>query len=285
LDERALRKIVMQVIGRESVLDDCAVIPCGDTFLVASTDMLHESTDFPEGITDRQIGWMSVAVTLSDIAAMGADPWDILLAVGLDKASRLLDILRGAKECCDTFGTRFSGGDLDHHRELTLVSSGLGAARNPVRRSGSRPGDLIGIVGIPGRAQAALDGYHQYDKVLFEPWPRVREGRILARSGVTSMMDVSDGLIVSLYDLLEANPCGYEIETGRLPLIGGLPVELSRHYALTGGGDYLLLFTFPPGSPPPDEVDFTIIGKVILDQAVRVDGEIVEIEGYQHDWS
>lgn len=275
----------MEVIGRENALDDCAVIPCGNLFLVASTDMLHQTADFPEGISDRQIGWMSVAVTLSDIAAMGADPWDILLAVGLDRASRLPEILQGAKECCDRFGTRFSGGDLDHHCELTLVSSGIGAAQKPVRRSGSQPGDLIGIVGIPGRAQAALEGYHQYDKVLFEPWPRIREGRILARSGVTSMMDVSDGLVASLYDLLEANPCGYGIETGRLPLPGGMPPQTSQEYALTGGGDFLLLFTCPAGSHLPDEVDYTIIGKVIPDRVVLVDGEIAEIEGFQHQWS
>jgi len=152
----------MEVVGRDAVLDDCAVLRVGDRFLVASTDMLHASTDFPNGMTDWQVGWMSVAVTLSDIAAMGAEPADILLAVGLDDPSRLRKILEGAKSCCETYVARFAGGDLDSHRELTLVSSGIGLSLNPVRRAGSNPGEVIGIVGIPGRAQAALEGHTQY---------------------------------------------------------------------------------------------------------------------------
>jgi len=74
LDERGLKEVVASVIGRDATLDDCAVLPIGDEYLVATTDMLHESTDFPRGMTEREIGWMGAAVTLSDIAAMGARP-------------------------------------------------------------------------------------------------------------------------------------------------------------------------------------------------------------------
>jgi thiamine-monophosphate kinase len=274
----------MEVVGRDAVLDDCAILPDGDRFLVFSTDMVHASTDFPAGMSDWQVGWMSVAVTLSDIAAMGADPADILLAIGLDDPSRLRPILEGAKECCDTYGARFAGGDLDCHRELTLVSSGIGFSDHPVRRAGSRVGDVIGIVGIPGRAQAALEGFPAYREYLFTPRPRVEEGRALARSGVTSMMDVSDGLLVSLSDMLDANRCGYEITTSRIPGIEGIPGDVSRDLALRGGGDFGLLFTCPPEILPLSIPDLFVIGRVIAEPVVKVDGRPATIQGYQHRW-
>ncbi|MDD4127859.1 MAG: AIR synthase related protein, partial [Methanomicrobium sp.] len=84
MDDREIVKRISAIIGFENTEDDCAKIPFGDKFLVASTDMLHEKTDFPKGITDWQIGWMSAAVTLSDIASTGAEPISVLLAAGLD---------------------------------------------------------------------------------------------------------------------------------------------------------------------------------------------------------
>ena len=71
MDDRKLLEVVMDVVGRENCLDDCAVLPCGDRFMVVTTDMLHRTTDFVPGMTDWQAGWMSAAVTLSDIASMG----------------------------------------------------------------------------------------------------------------------------------------------------------------------------------------------------------------------
>ena len=284
MDERALKRVVMEVVGRDAVLDDCAILPLDDRFLVISTDMLHASTDFPEQMTDWQVGWMSVAVTLSDIAAMGADPADILLAVGLDDPSRLRPILEGAKACCDAYGARFAGGDLDSHRELTLVSSGTGFTRKPVRRAGSKVGDVVGIVGVPGRAQAALEGHTEYQQFLFTPCPRVEEGRLLAAAGASSMMDVSDGLLASLFDMQEANSCGYEIITSQIPLIEGVHPDLALDLALRGGGDFGLLFTCRPEVLPLPIPELYVIGRVIEEPSVKIDGQPVEVIGYQHHW-
>ncbi len=286
MDERALKEVVREIIGTAQTLDDCAVFPCGGGFLVATTDMLHETTDFPHGMTDWQIGWMSAAVTLSDIAAMGARPAFLLLAVGLDKGERIREILVGAKACCDFCGAALAGGDLDAHQELTIVSSGIGFAEGGVviRRKGAVPGDLICITGPLGRAQAALDGYHHYERYLLEPVPRVREGERLASAGITSMMDISDGLVLSLYDLLDANECGYAIDSARLPLLEGVPAEKSREYALFGGGDFHLLFTCPPELFPVLGLDCLVIGTVICEHTVLVDGEMVPLRGYQHQW-
>jgi len=284
VDERELRKVVREVIGSEHTLDDCAAFPCGAGLLVTTTDMLHEETDFPPGMTDWQRGWMGAAVTISDIAAMGADPACVLMAVGLDRSARLRDILEGAKACCERCGAVLAGGDLDSHRELTIVSSGIGFADQVVRRGGARPGDLIGITALLGRAQAALDGYRHYERFLFEPMPRCEEGRILARAGVTAMMDISDGLVASLHDMLDANECGFSIGSALLPPIEGVDPGRSREYALFGGGDFELLFTCPPQILPLSGVEIRVIGTVIEEHTVRIDGKVASPRGYLHTW-
>ena len=287
MDERGLHRLIGTVIAPERLRDDCAVIPCGDTLLVASTDMLHETTDFPAGMTDWQVGWMAVAVTLSDIASMGAAPGQVLLAVGLDRPERLRGIMVGARDCCTAFGAELVGGDLDAHQELTIVSTGLGtvAPEQIVRRRGARPGDVIAVTGPLGEAQAALDGYEQHRKELLEPQPRVAEGQALGRAGVSAMMDISDGLALSLYDLLAVNDCGFAVDTARLPLPAGIPEDEARELALYGGGDFELLFTAPPALLPVPGVAAHVIGEVIPERAVLADGEPLERRGYLHEWT
>jgi thiamine-monophosphate kinase len=286
VDDRTLLREVMEIIGAGHCLDDCAVLPYGGGYMVATTDMLHETTDFPAGMTDWQAGWMSAAVTISDIAAMGADPAYLLIAVGLDRWERLREVMRGAKDCCDRSGASIVGGDIDRHQELTIVTTGLGTVEKDriVRRSGSRVGDAICVTGTPGRAQAALEGYHIHDPALFEPQPRVREGRILGASGITSMMDVSDGIALSLHDLLLANSCGYSVQTDLLPLPEGVPEQAARELALYGGGDYELLFTCPKDRLPIQGVEYHRIGEVIAEHVALADGMPLEKRGYQHRW-
>jgi len=286
VDERGLHRLIGTIIDPERLEDDCAVIPCGDRLMVASTDMLHETTDFPAGMTDWQIGWMATAVTLSDVASMGAAPGQVLLAVGLDKPDRLRGIMEGARDCCTAFGAELVGGDLDAHRELTIVSTGLGivAPEHLVRRRGARPGDVIAVTGPLGEAEAALAGYDRHRKELLEPQPRVREGQTLGRAGVSAMMDISDGLALSLHDLLAVNDCGFAVDTARLPLPAGVPEDEGRELALYGGGDFELLFCVPPGILPVPGVEAHVIGEVIAERTVLADGKPLERRGYLHEW-
>lgn len=286
MDDRSLLAEVRGFVSRERTLDDCAVLLCGGLCLVATTDMLHETTDFPAGMTDRQRGWMAVAVTISDIAAMAADPTAVLIAVGLDRKQRLREIMQGAAECCAAFGAELVGGDLDRHAELTLVATGLGTVSpaHLVRRRGARPGDLIAVTGPLGEAQAALEGYAQHRQALLEPRPRVAEGRILGRAGATSMMDISDGLALSLYDLWEASGCGYAVDTRRLPLPAGVPEGEGRELALYGGGDFELLFTCKNDLLPIEGVAAHVIGEVTGDGRVTADGRVLARRGYLHEW-
>ena len=286
MDERGLHRLIGTIIAPERLEDDCAIIPCGDNLMVATTDMLHETTDFPAGMTDWQAGWMAVAVTLSDIASMGAAPGQVLLAVGLDRPERLRGIMEGARDCCTAFGAELVGGDLDAHRELTIVSTGLGAVApgHLVRRRGARPGDVIVVTGPLGEAQAALSGYEWHRKALLEPQPRVREGQALGRAGISAMMDISDGLALSLYDLLGVNDCGFVVDTARLPLPAGVPEDEGQELALYGGGDFELLFTAPAGILPIPGVTAHVIGEVIADRMVLADGKPLERRGYLHEW-
>jgi thiamine-monophosphate kinase len=287
MDDRELLKTVMGIVGEENCRDDCAVLPCGDQLMVATTDMLHSTTDFVCGMTDWQIGWMSAAVTISDIASMGAAPKYVLIAVGLDRWEHLAGVMQGAQDCCKKFGAAIIGGDIDHHGELTVVTTGLGLVDRAhiARREGARPGDLVCITGIPGQAQAWLDGYKQYEKALFEPQPRVAEGRLLARGGVTAMMDDSDGIALSLYDLMSVNDCGFSIDSGLVPWPAGIPEPQARELALYGGGDYELIFTLAPDRYPVAGVPCTVIGKATPEKEVLVDGKPMEKRGYQHTWA
>ncbi len=286
MDDRELLKKVMGIVGKEKCLDDCAEFSCGAQVMVATTDMLHRSTDFVPGMTDWQAGWMSAAVTLSDIASMGAVPKFLLIAVGLDDWKSLEGVMQGAKDCCTQFGAEIIGGDIDHHAELTVVTTGLGLVdrRDIVRRTGVWPGDLVCITGTPGQAQAWLDGYPQFEKFLFEPQPRVTEGQVLGKAGVSAMMDDSDGIALSLYDLMSVNDWGFAIDSAKLPLPAGIPQEHARELALYGGGDYELIFTIAPEKFPVVGVKATGIGEVVRTKTVTVDKEPLEKRGYQHRW-
>ncbi len=286
MDERELIGRIGRIIGSEHVADDCAILPDGDRLLVVSTDMLHEKTDFPAGMTDWQAGWMAAAVTLSDIAAMGAEPVAVLLAAGLDRAERLEEIIRGADDCCRRHGAALVGGDVDAHAELTLVSTGIGRVgpENCVRRSGARPGDLVCITGVPGRAQAVLLGFDLHKKALLEPQPMVQEGQLLAQAGATSMMDVSDGIALSLYDMLGVNECGFALESNKIPLPAQVPAEKALECALYGGGDFGLLFTIPPERYPVSGVLAAPIGRVVQERLVLLDGVVMQRRGYLHRW-
>ncbi len=263
--------------------DDCAVLDISDTeYLVITTDMLHRKTDFPPQMTPWQMGWMSAAVNLSDVAAMGADPAGLLMALGIteDMDLDLVDQLaQGVQACVQYCKTRVIGGDMDLHDELTITGTALGrvSKHQLLRRQGARVGDLVCVTGNAGSAGAALialekglDASEELLRTLFEPVPRVHEGQMLAQSGaVTSMMDTSDGLSLSLYDLARVNGVGFEIGEEALPvdpeLFGLFCDEDITDLALYSGGDFELLFTVDPEkiSEAESACYLNVVGKVI----------------------
>jgi len=140
IDERTLVAHIANLLAKkgDNVIagageDDCAVLDLGgEEYLIATTDMLHRKTDFHEKMTGWQIGWMSVAVNLSDLAAKGAKPVGVLMAMGLPDDTRLSfieEIVKGMDDCAKRFGTGIIGGDTESHNELTITGTALGVVK------------------------------------------------------------------------------------------------------------------------------------------------------------
>jgi thiamine-monophosphate kinase len=248
--------------------DDCAVLDNGSDYLVVTIDMLHRTTDFPREMTGEDIGWMSVAVSLSDVAAMGAKPIGVVAAMGIpgDTDVEFVDgIARGMDACARTYGTEIVGGDTDQHQELTMVTTALGRVdKDKVkRRSGAKVGDLLcvtGFLGTPAAGYKVLiegrEAPEQDKQVLidgfFRPRPRVEEGIRLSRyPQVTAMMDVSDGLGKSVYELQASSHVGFQADADKLPIreearkLAKTRDEL-LDMAICFGGEFELLFTVIP---------------------------------------
>lgn len=295
-----IRRISVILGGLEN--DDCAVIDAGERYLVASTDMLHQKTDFPDIMNPWQMGWMAVAVNLSDIAAMGAEPAGVLIAAGLPPEADqyfIDELFSGFGDCAALYGTRILGGDTDSHLELTITGTSLGFVEKELilRRRGARAGDLLCTTGSLGAAGGGLWAWQNGAKSelitsLLEPEPRLKEGRALAKSGsVTAMMDNSDGLALSLSDLSEVSGVGFLVYQDKLPLAPGLVEMVGQEnaidMALSAGGDYELVFTLRSSGLEAARraCDLTVIGEVV-EEGIWMEraGERRRIEGkgYEH---
>lgn len=280
--------------------DDCAVVrwPGSRDLLLLTTDMLHASADFPPGTTPLQMGWMASAVNLSDLAAKGARPLYLLMAVGLPKFDPAFarELARGMDLCARRYGARIVGGDLDKTREITIAGTAVGRARRWVGRGGARPGDLVGATGPLGVAESVLLHLRKRRplpgrlarKRFLEPAPRVREGLRLARSA-TAMTDVSDSLALSLHDLARASGVGFRLDPGALPLEPAVKAAARlgadpRDLALYGGGDFGLLFTYPPRAEGAlrRTVRFHRLGVATRRRGVSLGDDPIEERGYSH---
>ncbi len=284
--------------------DDCAVLDIGtEDYLLITTDMLHRKTDFPPQMTGRQVGWMSVAVNLSDLASKGAHTLGVVMAMGIPPDTELTfieEVVKGMDECASKYNTRIIGGDTDAHDELTMAGTALGTVKKEllIRRNGAKVGDLVCVTGYLGSAGAALFALNKNIpvdqkilKALFEPVPRIYEGIALAESGsVASMMDISDGLALSLHDMSKASGVGFKIYESRLPVlpyVEGLTGEKLLDAVIFTGGDFELLFTVAP-----EKIDrakracpLTVIGEVIKEGIfIERSGRLEELKarGYEH---
>jgi thiamine-monophosphate kinase len=308
IGEIGIIRRIARILDSKYVGDDCAVLDNGADFLVITTDMLHRTTDFPREMTGEDIGWMSVAVSLSDVASMGARPTGVVVAAGIpgDTDVEFIDgLVRGLNDCARKYGTEIVGGDTDQHSELTIVTTAIGRVdKDKVkRRSGARVGDLLCVTGYLGTPAAAykvlIEGREapEKDKKIlidnfFRPKPRVEEGMRLAEyPGVTAMMDVSDGLGKSVYELSGASHVGFLVYADKLPVREeARRVSSGREefldMAVCFGGEFELLFTVSPDSVDKiKDVGFTVIGEVVNEGLTLDDRGLkkpITCKGYEH---
>ncbi len=279
--------------------DDSALLtPPPNQQLVICADTLVAGRHFPLDTNPHAIGWKSVAVNLSDIAAMGAKPQSILLALSLPQIDHdwLKGFSQGLYDCCDQFGVSLIGGDTTQSPHLTISVTALGwiETGQAVTRSGAQVGDYVCVSGQVGDAAYALQHLgHPLQKRLDYPTPRCQLGQKL-KGLASSMIDISDGLAQDLGHILKASHVGATLDLDQLPIdaaLKKLQQEKQWQYALAGGDDYELCFTISPQNyekllQQQLDVDITKIGKIVQQQDLTfmqngVDHSL-QFHGYQH---
>ncbi len=251
--------------GRRDVLlgvgDDAALleVPPGRA-LVAAVDTLVEGRHFLPGAPPESVGHQALAVNLSDLAAMGAEPAWALLSLSLPMAeeSWLAGFATGLYRLAERHGVALVGGDtVRGPLVVTVTALGFVAPQLALRRDGARPGDVLFVSGWPGEAAAGLEQL-QREPATGDADPLVRRyryaeprlalGRMLA-GRASAAMDVSDGLFGDLQKLCAASGVGACLELERLPISAELqrrrPPADAERLVLFGGDDYELLFTVP----------------------------------------
>jgi thiamine-monophosphate kinase len=280
--------------------DDAAVLAAPDGRVVASTDFLLEGRHFRRDWSSaHDIGRKAAARSLVDVAAMGAVPTGLLVALAAPgdlPVSWARDLAAGLAAECARAGASVVGGDTARASSVLLATTGLGdlAGRAPVLRSGAAPGDLIAVAGSLGRAAAglALLSAGLTDDPLIAahqcPAPPYDAGPEAAGLGARAMIDISDGLLADLGHIASASGVLIDLSSARLApdedlLAAARTLDLDRTergstprssgalaWVLTGGEDHALAATFPRRTALPPR--WTVIGEVLAGQGVLVDG-------------
>ncbi|WP_405224055.1 thiamine-phosphate kinase [Lentisalinibacter sediminis] len=304
LIERYFRRPAPGGAGVEvGVGDDGAIVrlPPGRE-LVVVVDTLVAGVHFPADMVPADVGYRALAVNLSDVAAMGAEPAWMTLALTLPApdADWLEGFATGLWDLAERHGVALIGGDTTRG-PLTVSVEVLGhlPAGTRLLRGGARPDDRVFVSGTPGDAAAGLglplpadDAQRRLRSRFLRPEPRLGLGLALA-GRASAAIDVSDGLLADLAHICEASGAGAVIDEERLPLSAALLEFAGREraagFALTGGDDYELCFTLPPDVDPDQlsaDVAVTAIGVMTPEPGIRLrrQGRDVALPagGYRH---
>lgn len=293
--------------------DDAALIsPPADQQLVIAIDTLVKGVHFPDTTSPYDIGWKALAVNLSDLAAMGAEPAWFTLALTLPESSEswLTAFSRGLFDLANQYKLPLIGGDTTRGPlTVTIQVAGTVPPGQALLRAGASPGDHIFVSGSLGDATLALQllagdlsasavDYPELLAHLNRPLPRIAEGCAL-RGIASCAIDISDGLLADLQHILDASNCGAEIFQVHLPFSPAARQLLSRYPELwraliSGGDDYQLCFCVAPENiahlkhmAQQHDFHFTEIGHVCAARELRcldATGKAVDVsaQGYTH---
>jgi thiamine-monophosphate kinase len=267
--------------------DDAAVLAAPDGRVVATTDFLIEGRHFRrEWSAASDVGHKAAARSLADVAAMGATPTALLVALAAPPqtpVSWLESFTSGLAAECARAGAAVIGGDTSRADRVVLAVTGLGdlSGRPPVLRSGARPSDIIAVAGPLGHAAAGLAllsaGRTEPAELIaaqLRPQPPYSAGPEAAALGATAMIDISDGLLADLGHIAAASKTQLNVHTAALKdqeifYHNGLGTPAALTLILTGGEDHSLAATFPPGTELPPR--WHVIGEVRKGSGVLVD--------------
>jgi len=299
----------------EAIGDDCAVLlKDAESDLLVTADLLVEDVDFRRKWIDAEsLGWKSLAVSLSDIAAMGGVPKWAMLSLGVPaelwQGDWLDRFYNGWHQLADRFGVELVGGDISRSPNKFVVDSIVGGdvpRGQAVLRSGAKPGDAIFLSGSIGAAAGGLTILQKNDgrdlsrnareRLIARhshPTPRVELGIFLREHQMASaMIDLSDGLSSDIRHICKASGVGAEIEFEKLPIDADLydlfKNDVYSSLALNGGEDFELLFTVPQEKISAlENVDVSLIGTITKNAGVIElirSGErtILDAGGYRH---
>ncbi|WAH36671.1 thiamine-phosphate kinase [Alicyclobacillus dauci] len=247
--------------------DDAAVVRATSP-LVMTTDTMVEGVHFlPTTITDYNLGYKSLAVSVSDIAAMGGKPRFALVSLAIPPGwdeNRLGQLYDGFREITERFGCDVIGGDVvSTSGPFVVTTTVIGEAERPILRSGAQPGDVLFVTGMLGGSSAGLEVLQGITSVSHigqallaqrhqHPEPRVAVGHLCAEIGVHALNDISDGLASELNEISAASHVRCVVHAEQIPVMPEVK-ELARSkrvnplgYALYGGEDYELLGAAPP---------------------------------------
>lgn len=267
--------------------DDAAALPLAPGMhLLVSTDTSVEGVHFRrEWLGPSEIGWRATVAALSDLAAMGAHPLGVLVALTVPE-SWLADVeavAAGIGDAAEASGTRIVGGDLTRGAQLALCMTVLGSAARPLTRSGARVGDAIYVTGRLGSALGALRAWKQGREPAAEhrarfahPHARIREAQWLASAGATAAIDVSDGLAADLHHLAAASGVAVEVDLDLIPTGPGVTAV----DAAASGEEYEVVIC------APREIDVMAFRTVFVLELTRIgrvtgrapEGEVVVLQ-------
>ncbi|GHE80505.1 thiamine-phosphate kinase [Thalassotalea profundi] len=304
-----------QAVKRKDVLigvgDDCAIVtPSEKQNIAIATDTLVAGVHFPVNTSPRAIGHKAVAVNLSDLAAVGAEPSWVSVAITLPEIDEewIDEFCKGLFELCEYYNVQVIGGDTTQGPlSITITAQGLVPAGQEMLRTGAKSGDWIYVTGELGDAALALShilGKETLEQAIFEkvkqrldyPTPRVLAGQAL-RNYASSAIDLSDGLMADLSHICGASGLGANIVLEKLPLsdslVEALGEEKAIETALAGGDDYELLFSVSEDNKVGLEtalghtgVKFTCIGQFNPSEKITTTlnskPTAINVKGFEH---
>ena len=285
--------------------DDTSVVKTGDYYQLITKDLFVENVHFSlDYYTLEEVALKSIAVNLSDIAAMGGKPQYFYLGLGFPeklKKESLNDFFKALEKGCHQWQVELGGGDFSSSAHLYISVTMIGQTKNPIYRNNARAGDLIGITAVTGESAIGLNLLQKGTRTghLVQkhkaPRPEIEKGIILSKY-VNAMIDLSDGLMIDLKRVLTASGKGASIRYEKIPVTEEIRKTCTCHQldeyemVLAGGEDYVLLFTLSPEKEKDlrkENIDYYIIGKIngrSGELAVEDRGKSIQIQtfGYNH---